>query len=571
MCGIAYIYHLKGSLNKNLAIKCAEEFIENRGPDFNSKFISKNEFIYQSVLAIQSDPANLNYRLNKNDSCFLYNGEIYSFDYGINQKYDNNLDNIQNWFKYPNFEEFLKKVDGMYAICKINRKNAKTISIEIFRDPAGEKHLFYYFDESKLVISSVPGFIREYCGLNKLNNSIIRDYISRRHFISPTLQAIKGINQLNPGTKLTFEVDRVIKTNEKKFKDIFDFFDSNLYKNLLSYSYSDFLALLEEVLNKSLEKMVLASKNNKSGMIISGGIDSSLSSYLLNRNFLNSENSFCLDFGGKEKPSEISVLIAKQCKIKNHYLIKPSVLDYKSSLQRCIRLISGPITTHSFASSMILASNAKKYSNRIIYGGEGADELFLGYKCYSQLLNLPQKKINLKSDYSRSYGNLFDNNIQSHLEINLERFYKGFLEYFDSRDAYIKASALVDYNFQLSSVGFFANDITFSDYGIEARSVFARSDILRLAISTPIKFLIKNNKKFNYEKKCLHDLFEKKIGLKPLSKSGFAGFPNETHEYLGNYNDWQIWDILNYKKNVSELARADAWKFINLEWFLRSL
>ena len=41
-----------------------------------------------------------------------------------------------------------------------------------------------------------------------------------------------------------------------------------------------------------------------------------------------------------------------------------------------------------------------------------------------------------------------------------------------SNEAYIKASALIDYYYQLSSVGFLANDLAFSDNGIEARSIF---------------------------------------------------------------------------------------------------
>ena len=38
-----------------------------------------------------------------------------------------------------------------------------------------------------------------------------------------------------------------------------------------------------------------ANKNNSVG-IISGGIDSSLSAYYLNKNGINLESSFCLDF-----------------------------------------------------------------------------------------------------------------------------------------------------------------------------------------------------------------------------------------------------------------------------------
>ena len=78
---------------------------------------------------------------------------------------------------------------------------------------------------------------------------------------------------------------------------------------------------------------------------------------------------------------------------------------------------------------------------------------------------------------------------------------------------------------------------------------------MRLALSTPTKFLIENKDSTFIEKKCLHDLFIKNIQLKHLSKSGFAGFPNETIEFLGEVDKWNVWDLLRLKKNFEELKR----------------
>ena len=42
---------------------------------------------------------------------------------------------------------------------------------------------------------------------------------------------------------------------------------------------------------------------------------------------------------------------------------------------------------HSIPSSYIVAKNAQSDGNFILYGGEGADEIFLGYECYRDLNN----------------------------------------------------------------------------------------------------------------------------------------------------------------------------------------
>ena len=124
---------------------------------------------------------------------------------------------------------------------------------------------------------------------------------------------------------------------------------------------------------------------------------------------------------------------------------------------RCIRLLAGPINTHSFASSMVIASEAKKNNARVIYGGEGADELFLGYKCYGDMISEFKGEIELSSIYSKTLNDKFSKETEFELNRDLCFYYKNFKEYMSSKE-HIKTSALVDYYYQLSSVGFLAND-----------------------------------------------------------------------------------------------------------------
>ncbi len=571
MCGIAYIYHKKNNLKSKLALNLAKEFIDKRGPDYNSFFVSKNEFIFQSVLSIQSNKEENNYKFNQRDDCFLYNGEIYSEDVGLIQKYDKTIDSIKNLSKEKDLSSRLRSIDGMYAICKILRENDQSVSVEIYRDPSGEKHLYYYKDSEKLVISSVPGFIKEYCNLNKLSKEIIFDYLSRRHLITSNQLCIDGIKQLKSGHKIEFDFNFNFEIKETIFKGITEFFDPNLYLQLNSFSIQKYENLLDEVINSTSNKMVNGANKNNSVGIISGGIDSSLSAYYLNKNGINLESSFCLDFNNKEIPTKISKEISIKSNIKVHNYIKPDIEVYKDSLERCIRLLAGPINTHSFASSMIIAREARKNNARVIYGGEGADELFLGYGCYGEMISNFNGDIKLISDYSKNLNNEFSKEIEFDLNKDLFFYFENFKKYMSSNEAFIKASALVDYYYQLSSVGFLANDLAFSDYGIEARSIFGRSEIIRLALSTPVKFLISTQHNNRIQKQCLHNLFIKNFKLNPPKKSGFAGFPNETKVFLGSEKNWKIWDVLNLRENINEVSRERAWKLINLEWFFRSI
>ena len=71
----------------------------------------------------------------------------------------------------------------------------------------------------------------------------------------------------------------------------------------------------------------------------------------------------------------------------SHKVIECNLDSYKQSLLRSIDILSSPVNTHSIPSSYIVARNSQNDDNLILYGGEGADEIFLGYECYRNLNN----------------------------------------------------------------------------------------------------------------------------------------------------------------------------------------
>ena len=94
----------------------------------------------------------------------------------------------------------------MHAIIEVIQASGVTNTVRIHRDFWGEKHLFYYYSSDTLVVSSVPGAIRDYLGLATVNHDALNDYISRRHFIYPNSTAIDGINELKPGESIEFTI-----------------------------------------------------------------------------------------------------------------------------------------------------------------------------------------------------------------------------------------------------------------------------------------------------------------------------------------------------------------------------
>lgn len=581
MCGFVLAIHKENNdkdfLNNKLQEYC-NFYIKSRGPSSQEIYKSNSLFAYQSTLAIQSSNEKSKPITGVNNSKFiLYNGEIY-----IKNKDKNESDTkiiFSNWMN-GYLDEFLKKEDGMYAICTVDRSNEKNIQINFYRDFPGEKHIWYYIDKNIFLLSSVPAVIRKYLELTNslnLNQSALEDYLLRRHLISPVDHPIKGIKQILPGERINFSSLKWELTFTDFIKES-DYFSTEIYKEFLYSSQNYYNKNFKDTLEKTLLIMEENTPENiVSSSIISGGLDSSVVSFILNK-FNKEIKLFTMTFKDKDMVAKNSPNLIKKLTNENvlkHELIECTQEGYLISLKESIDILSSPITTHSIPSSYLVAKEARKSGSLVLYGGEGADEIFLGYGCYanSKFSDSEYNKIN----------NFFKTNIELRKKVvngitqqyivkkkrELEKFFSSILKD-NSYEKFIKIESFIDTFIQLSSVGLISTDTINSNIGIECRTPFTRKDILTLGLSSPIKNLI-NLMPERESKLPIRNQFINYFGPELLMpKIGFAGFPNETKSELGEINSWRLWDYFGWAKdNFKEYDINEKWKLINIEWFLR--
>lgn len=579
MCGFFFAKHRSNinndSINEFLEIEC-NNFIKNRGPSYQEIYKSNTLFIYQSTLAIQSKLIKSN-KLGAIGSkkFILYNGEIFGLHNSISD-----TEYIFDLCRRDELENQINNLDGMFIICNFMRINNNEILFDAYRDPAGEKHMWYYFDQDIVLLSSVPAIIRKYLNKKanlKINRNAIDDYLKRRHLISPLDHPIKNLNNLKPGHKLSFN-SKKWELVESKYFNYENLFSIDLYKELSNMSQARYNAEFKNIFLKTLSKMENASSNIKrSSSIISGGFDSSIIGACLLNNDIKTD-IYTMTFHEKDPVSKnVKNILNKNYKYNeiNHKIIDCTLESYHDSLCRSIDILSSPVNTHSIPSSYLVASKAQQDGNIILYGGEGADEIFLGYDCYG------------KSDVNSSIYNALNNNysfdkdlnkrvIYSKTEKYIQEFksnihdYLSTYEILDRKEINIKTESFADIFIQLSSVGLLSTDTVNSDLGIECRTPFVRRELLQFGISSPILKLI-NSKKQSLYKMPIRSKFIDYFGAESIMpKIGFAGFPNETKNILGNRKEWNIWNYLNWSNYINqELTISEEWKLINLEWFLR--
>lgn len=587
MCGIFLAIKSKQSSSELTTAKfaaIAEKYIRGRGPTYQESYSSEDIFAYQSILSIQTDNVRSNDRPSLGTNRFiLYNGELYS----ANSITSSDTQQIIDAFDAKSLDSFLSNADGMYVIATLENKGCSGYNINIYRDPIGEKHCWFYHDDDIFILSSVPGAIAEYLssiGRLEVNTEVLEDYMLRRHLISSYHHPIKNIYQVPVGKSTFNSIEWSF--SPKNFSDhsfvlsyIDKMIDLDLRRTITSLDHKQFANLVHDKLRKTLFTMNNSVKDQSSiSAIVSGGIDSSIvASTLFSQ--LESLSTFTLLFPEKDNVSSMaSDMVADICRArnfkKNHLDILCNLENYMASLKEAVTILASPINTHSIPSSLLVAKFATN-SSRILYGGEGADELFLGY---SQYLNIIDQSLRT-SPYNDKSSSLFSN-LQAGfqdkigIENNIFLFKESIKDLllskgFSLNEVLLKVESITDLFIQLQSVGLMSTDVINSSCGLECRSPFTRSNMISVALSAPLEKLISLG--LNETKLPLTSIFKSDYSesyMKP--KIGFAGYPNESVSALGNIEGWSVWNYFpEIYDHYSSMNRSEEWKIINIEWFLR--
>jgi asparagine synthase (glutamine-hydrolysing) len=303
------------------------------------------------------------------------NGEIYNaFDYkpeltkwGFRFKSTTDTEIVLALYLKYGFEGMLIRLNGMFAIVVVDLgKN----EIFITRDRFGIKPMYYICTEETFAFSSELKSFR--CIDNfvfKLNEEQLDEYLLFRNNLYGTL--FKDIQSLTPGHYLSY------KHGAGLIKKLF--FDVNNYIRTpeVSVDISSFGEKLEKWLSKSVQSQLMS--DVKLGCQLSGGIDSSLVTWLANKN--SEKGNF----------EAVSIVFDNQSYNEEKYINKvtenlaiPShkfLLDadyYFYNIEKATWHLEAPLNHPNTVAIYKLSERAKDYVT-VLLSGEGADEVFGGY------------------------------------------------------------------------------------------------------------------------------------------------------------------------------------------------
>tara|TARA_B110000003_G_scaffold275033_1_gene316485 strand:- start:7080 stop:9017 length:1938 start_codon:yes stop_codon:yes gene_type:complete len=390
MCGIFGI--LGNKYNEIIDEGTILQNLKNRGPDASGKWkCEKNfSFIGHTRLAVIDLSQNGSQPMLSSSGRYLitYNGEIYNFK-ELKKKIEEKNPS-QNWkgnsdtevlcesIEVFGLEKTLNMCDGMFAF-GIFDKQFNTLALA--RDQFGEKPLYYGFIKENFFFSSDLGVINSIAKHNLKIDKMSVNLLAKYSYIPCPKTIYEGIFKLEPSHLLKININELKNLNRnynlktKPWKDTSKSLDYNLNK----INFNDLCLEVESLLDNSVKSRMIS--DVPIGSFLSGGIDSSLITALMQKNSNKSIETFSV---GQSDPRFDESGYAKEVAKKigtnhNEYIVeKKHILE---TITKINEVYTEPFADSSQIPSIILSKHVKKKVT-VALTGDGGDELFGGYNRY---------------------------------------------------------------------------------------------------------------------------------------------------------------------------------------------
>ena len=394
MCGIFSLLNTN-NISENF-INAQFEKGKNRGPEYSKLLVTSENAIFGfHRLAINglNDKSNQPFMIS--DIILICNGEIYNYKYlyelmEIKSETDSDCEVIIHLYLRYGIEQTLTMLDGVFAFILYDTKNKQ---IYAARDPYGVRPLYQLSNLTNLNLTNLNliGFASE---LKCLSEFIIID--DSRCNKSYNLLPEDKIVQFTPGTYSSFNYEKRswrVDVNQGYTKQNIPYIVPSFSSPNNKFIWKCYFDNIIEHLTKSVEKRCLATER-PIACLLSGGLDSSLITALVNEFYKSNRNSTSTsNSNNSSKLETYSIGLAgsedlKYARIAANYLntkhteIIVTEKEMFDAIPEVIYAIESYDTTTVRASigNYLLGKYIAKNSNaKVIFNGDGSDELCGGY------------------------------------------------------------------------------------------------------------------------------------------------------------------------------------------------
>lgn len=536
MCGIITIYNEKNKISKNVLIDITQS-LKHRGPCADDVKIELGGRlgIGNTRLALVDLHDRSDQPLEIENFIITFNGEIYNHKelrkelqgYGYNFKTTSDTEVIIRSFQKWSLKA-LNKFNGCFAFSLFDKKSKKLV---IARDPIGKKQIVYtkasngdwvFASEIKALLRHP--FVKAEPNIDRFIADLVFKFFSDKketHF--------KNIYHILPGHYFIFDLEKGSKPQIKKYWDIDEIVLENYTKKDIPSVVNNFEKLLRDSVRLRMDA------DAEVGSIVSGGIDSSLiteiASECHNQKYKKPFHCFTIkyDYGENKDLKNAKLLCGQMKNVKLHEIEIKNDISIEE-LDEVTFSLEEPLLDKVFIPQFKNYEYAKKAGLRAVINGQGADELWLGYLFFYDLLRLPAKDINYQGlrkywmQQFKFYNFIKSKKIKGKIDQIIEgNLKKNFIPYRIAD----KTESLVNFSVKTHLQAMFMQEDRLSmANSVEVRLPHVDLRIIKLALSIPSLL-----KTLDKREKYILRKFGKKLLPKEIYMRKKMAFPDPPNQY----------------------------------------
>lgn len=380
MCGIYGELNLHDVRLPGQYAQEATDLLRHRGPDDGAVWRGGRIVLGMRRLSIIDLPGGMQPIWNEDHTCcIVYNGELYNFrelrselkSFGHRFRTESDSEVIVHAYEQWGVE-CLARFNGMFAFALWDDCKKQLM---LARDRIGEKPLYYYRDQSRLVFASeIKSILVDPTIARRVNPRGFSNFLAFGHALAPET-IYQNIVKLLPAHYL---LAKDAKVTIRQYWDVGD--EPQVGVDYVHSEDSD-ARLILNLLDDSVRSRMVA--DVPVGAFLSGGVDSSAIVALMKRHATGPVKTFSLGFkvGGAYNELSDARLVAKTLGT-DHYELEVDHEDLIGTLQTLVYHYDEPFGDAAGFPICLLSRFAREHV-KVVLAGDGADELFGGYRRYA--------------------------------------------------------------------------------------------------------------------------------------------------------------------------------------------
>jgi len=382
MCGIVGLASRSPVVRRDLLVTMRDT-LRHRGPDDAGEWWlpdGRVGFAHRRLAVVDLSPGGHQpMQSSSGRLCITFNGEIYN-----HRDVRRTLESCGHRFRTASDTEVILEAYSEWGVDCLSRLNGAfafglydyvTRQLFLARDRAGEKPLFYSHTPGRLVFASeLKALMADPSFPRALDLAALEHYLAYG-YVPGEMCILKGVRKLGQGQAMTYDLE-TDALHPWRYWQLPEPSPSSASADELA---EELEALLEGAVRRQLAVDVPV------GILLSGGVDSSLVTAMAARVSPGPVRTFTISFPGHGVYDEAPYarLVAEHFGTQHTELVaEPSAVEL---LPELARQYDEPMADSSMVPTYLISRLVRQHTT-VALGGDGGDELFGGYPHYSWIL-----------------------------------------------------------------------------------------------------------------------------------------------------------------------------------------